>query len=346
MRRRAIGLAMLGGATAGGLALGYAAKRRAMGEQRPSDDPEWAVLAQPISGREVEVTSFDGTRLHAEVHGEPDAPTIVLVHGYGLGARFWHYQLRDLREEFRLVVYDQRGHGRSERARRRRRRGGDYSVEALGRDLAAVLAATVDPGERVLAVGHSMGGMAVMAFAGEDPDGVAEHLAGAALVNTGASRLISGSLFSTGVAALGAVEEAVSTRLGRRDVPADEAVDFSFLVTRAVGLSPEASPAQVAFIEQLLIDMPKEAKAAFAQTLGRLDLTEVVAHLTVPTLVLTGERDRLTPPRQSRALVDALADAHLVVMPRIGHHAPVEDHARFTEHLRAHAQRAFGIGVR
>lgn len=338
VRRRAFGLALLGGAAAGSMALGYAAKRRAMGEQRPVDDPEWDVLLQPLhGGRDVAVTSFDGTRLHAQVHGNPDASTIVLVHGYGLGSRFWLYQVRDLADEFRLVVYDQRGHGRSDRASRRGWRGGDYTIEALGHDLGAVLDATVAPGERVLVVGHSMGGMSILAFAQEHPRGVTARLAGAALLNTGASRLLAGSLFSTGIAALGAVEEAVTARLGGRGDP--EAADIAFLITRAVGLSPEASSGQVAFVEQLLIDMPREAKAAFAQTLGNLDLSEAVAHLTVPTLVLAGGRDRLTPPRHSELLVDELPGAELVVLPRSGHHAPVEDHAAVTDHLRRLARR-------
>jgi pimeloyl-ACP methyl ester carboxylesterase len=341
VRRRLVGAALFAGAAAGATALGYAAERRLMGTHRPTEDPEWAELHRDLGGRERRVASFDGTGLHVVELGPAGAPTIVLAHGYGLGSRSWHYQLRDLSDELRVVAWDQRGHGRSARAVDR-----NYAIDALGRDLDAVLEAVLAPGERAVVAGHSMGGMTVMAYAQARPHAVAERLAGAALVGTGASRLVRGSAASTGLAALSVAEQRLTRRLRQRHAGGAEVVgDLSFLLTRAVGLNPDAADVHVAFVEQLLIEMPREAKAAFAQTLGSLDVSAALAHLTVPTLVVVGDRDRLTPPRQARALVEALPDPAYVELPGLGHHPQLEDHEAVTRLLREHVRACLPVAA-
>jgi pimeloyl-ACP methyl ester carboxylesterase len=337
VRRKAVGLAMFAGAAAGATALGYLAERRTMGEHRPTEDPEWDELHRPLGGRDRRVTSFDGTVLHVTELGPVDAPTVVLAHGYGLGSRSWHYQLRDLSDTHRVVAYDQRGHGRSDRAV-----GRDYSIEALGRDLAAVLDAVVPAGERAVVAGHSMGGMTIMAYADAHPHEVGRRLAGAALVATGASRLLVGGAVTTGIAALSVAEQRLTRRMRRRYADDEEvAGDLTFLMTRAVGLNPDASDAHVAFVEQLLIEMPKHAKAAFARTLGSLDVAGALGHLRVPTLVLVGSRDRLTPIGQARAIAKRLDDATLVELPHVGHHLQLEAHEQVTALLREHVRRCY-----
>jgi pimeloyl-ACP methyl ester carboxylesterase len=334
-------MALFAGAAVGGVALGYLAERRVMGAQRPSDDPEWDALLAPFDGDERHVRSADGTRLLVRERGPATAPVVVLAHGYGLGARFWHHQLRDLADAFRVVAYDQRGHGGSERAR-----GRDYSAEVLGHDLAAVLDAVVPAGRRAVVVGHSMGGMAILALAQERPEVVAEQLAGAVLISTAGQRLIAGSAFSTGVAAMSALEERVGARLLGRQLPGGDVTnDLSFLLTRAIGMHPQASAAHVAFVEQLLIEMPKEAKAAFAHTLGSLDLSRALPRLTVPTLVMVGDRDRLTPSRQAVALASALPTATFFEVPEVGHHLPLEAHGLVTATIRAHARSVLDGGA-
>jgi predicted alpha/beta-fold hydrolase len=152
MRRRATSALAFTGVAAGSVALGYLARRRALAGIEPMDESTWADLHRPVHGRPLTVRSFDRTRLHVEILGPDDAPTVVLAHGYALSQHAWHYQRRALSERFRVVCYDQRGHAASAEAL-----SGDYSMGALGRDLAAVLDATTAPDERVVLVGHSMG---------------------------------------------------------------------------------------------------------------------------------------------------------------------------------------------
>src|SRR5690606_33163238 len=115
---------------------------------------------------------------------DPDRPTVVLSHGYTLDERSWVYQRRALREAgYRVVVWDQRGHGASGVAE-----SDTYHVDQLGRDLRRVLAEVVPEGPLVL-VGHSMGGMTIMALAEADPEFVRDRVVGVALVSTSAGGL-------------------------------------------------------------------------------------------------------------------------------------------------------------
>ncbi|PWS51584.1 alpha/beta hydrolase, partial [Streptomyces sp. FT05W] len=141
----------------------------------------------PVPVRELSVVSADGARIHVELHGPEDAPAVVLAHGWTCNTRFWDAQVRDLAVDHRVVVYDQRGHGRSPEAG-----PGGYSTRALADDLEAVLKATLEPGRKAVLGGHSMGGMTLMAAAGRAA--VREHGAAVLLCSTGSSRLTAESL--------------------------------------------------------------------------------------------------------------------------------------------------------
>lgn len=342
MRRRAIGALAFAGAAAGSVALGYYAKRRALADVEPVDGSTWADLHRPIHGRPLSVRSFDGTRLHVEVLGRDDAPTILLGHGYALSQHAWHYQRRALSERFRVVCYDQRGHAASAEAAT-----GNYDMRALGQDFAAVLEATTEPDEPVMAVGHSMGGMAILSFAEQYPD-LLRRLAGIGLVSTAAGNVIAGSAFTVGAAALSALRSRLPgarrrPNSERSDDPADwtqaPPTDLVFLLTRSIGLSPDADPAHVAFTEQLMVECPARVTSALGPALTSLRLGHVAEQLTMPVLVLVGDHDRLTPLGQARKLVADMPDARLVVLPGVGHMAPLEAHEQVSAELAGFAER-------
>lgn len=143
--------------------------------------------APPVPVRELTALSADGSSLHVELHGPDDAPAVVLAHGWTCNTHFWAAQVRDLAVDHRVVVYDQRGHGRTPEPG-----PGGYSTRALADDLEAVLRATLAPGQKAVLGGHSMGGMTLMAAAGRAA--VREHGAAVLLCSTGSSRLTAESL--------------------------------------------------------------------------------------------------------------------------------------------------------
>src|SRR5690349_19405185 len=142
----------------------------------------WPALAP----RRTTVTTDDGVALHVEHHGPEDATgTLLLAHGYELDGRLWARQVAAVlaeRPDLRVVTYDHRGHGRSGRAPR-----GTATLPQLGRDLRAVVDSL--PEGPVTVVGHSMGGMTVMAFAELFPSYLGGRVTGAGLLGTSSGSL-------------------------------------------------------------------------------------------------------------------------------------------------------------
>jgi pimeloyl-ACP methyl ester carboxylesterase len=121
---------------------------------------------------------------------------------------------------------------------------------------------------------------------------------------------------------------------------------LSFRAVRYVALSPAASPAAVAFCERLVLECPTDVRAAVGGTLTELDLYAAVTSLTVPAVVLAGERDRLTPPRHAERLAETLPElAEHVVLPGSGHMSPVSDPDAVTRVLRALVPAATGAAA-
>ncbi|MFD5921601.1 alpha/beta fold hydrolase [Kitasatospora sp. NPDC058201] len=282
----------------------------------------------PAPTEEADVRSADGTRLHVEVYGQPGAPTVVLAHGWTCSTRFWAPVIHRLADRYRVVAYDQRGHGRSEVPPSRVR----YSTRALAEDLSAVLDRTVPAGERAVLAGHSMGGMTVMAAAGR-PE-VAERTAAAVLISTGSSDL---------VADLRVVPDAVRSPglrrfLHRRILRSRLPLGPLGPVTRAglkYGTMGAGSPAdRVEVTARIVHACPTAVRANWALVLDRLDVRAGLARLTVPTAVVVGTDDRLTPPVHAHRIVAALADPQgLLLLPGVGHMAPIERPAEVADEI-------------
>lgn len=293
-------------------------------------DPEWEELNTPLGGRAMSVVSTDGQRLHAEVFGAEDAPTIVLAHGWTCSIDFWHYQIRDLSRYFRVVAYDQRGHGRSDVPDE----GAEYSPDLLASDLQAVLEACVPSGSRCVVAGHSMGGMTIVAWAGRHPELVSSRLAGALLVNTGMQELVT-RLAVLGPLAGGAVHDALVPLMYTSQGLSARLEPIRLRAVHHVVAGPDVSPGRMAFMHRMVMSCPAPVRAGFGRLFGDLDLTESVQHLAVPTMVIAGEKDRLTPLWHAEQLAERLPDlVELTVLPRIGHMSPIEAPSDVTSRLR------------
>ena len=295
------------------------ARRRDL--RRIASDPRRPRLEAVPRGERRDVVSRDGTRLRVELFGPDGAPPLVLVHGWTCARRFWVEQLHALADRFRIVACDLRGHGDSAAPA-----GADFSTDALADDLQAVLEATVPAGERALLAGHSLGAMTIVAWAGRFPQQVEARAAGAALLNTGVGDLIDQSLIlklPAGMRRAKALAGGIFLS-ARGSLP--PASPISLRAVRYVALSPSATPAQVAFCQEMVLACRHDVRAGFGRTLSRLDLADAIASLTVPTLVLGGGRDRLTPPPHVERMAAALPRlAERVELPRTGHMGPIED---------------------
>lgn len=325
-RRTALSVAAT--ATAAGLAwsASYLGDRR-----RIAADPQHAALQRPLGGRPVPVRAGDGTDLRVRVFGPDDAPTVVFVHGWTCALDFWKLQIQALEGELRLVAYDLRGHGESAPSS-----GGDYSIRAYGDDLDAVLRATVPAGERAILVGHSLGAMTIVAWASERPAEIEDRVSAAGLFSTGVGDLITSALVLPASGANQRVQQELTQLFLASAAPLPrKASPVVNRVVQYVALCGVASPATVAFCAQMVLRCPRDVRANTGTTLSSLDLYEGVEALSVPTTVLVGADDRLTPPVHAERLADRLPRLHdLVELPRVGHMAPVEDPAATTAAIR------------
>lgn len=299
-------------------------------------DPEHPFLAAPPVGRPLEVEASDGTRLHAEVFGPEDAPTIVLIHGWMETLQIWLFQLTDLsRRDFRVVTYDLRGHGRSSSSPH-----SDYSMAAYGDDVEAVLRAAVPEGERAVLAGHSLGAMSIASWAERHP--VTERVSAAAFVCTGLVDLLTehAVLRPPWIPAtiFGPISAYVLSVPGTIPGFSPSVLDA---IIRYVAFGPGAGPAVIAFLERMIRNCPSDVRAATARSMSNMDLLHALANVTVPTLIVSGSQDRLTPASHADRIAAALpAPAKAIVLPRCGHMAPLERPAELNRWLRALATRA------
>jgi pimeloyl-ACP methyl ester carboxylesterase len=347
-------MALVGGAAgvvAAGAAVGLAAERYAVGRSFRGDDPEADEPFGEITGTVLSVEATDGVPLHVELDGPlPSARktppvTVVFSHGLALNLDSWHYQRRDLADladnGARLVFWDQRGHGRSGRGPAEH-----ATIDQLGRDLAAVLAATAPKGPVVL-VGHSMGGMTIMALADQQPQLFGGRVVGVALISTSPGRLAEVS-FGAPAAAVRVLRRAAPkalTALNRRPGLVTRGrslgADIEFVLTKRYSFGTDVPPSLVRFVSTMHDMTPLDVLAELFPAFDSHDKLEALGVLNgVETLVLGGERDLMTPADHSRAMVERVPGAELVILPDAGHLVMLEHHDVVTDHLRDLVERA------
>jgi pimeloyl-ACP methyl ester carboxylesterase len=324
VKRRRAAAAVVGAAA--GTAASVLASRALVRAQRRRPDPE---RAEPLTELPPDdlgtVVSTDGTRLAVRAAGDEKDPAVVFAHGFSLDMTTWHYQWKALADRYRCVLYDQRGHGRSGAAA-----SGDHSFQAVGEDVKAVLDGAVGGAPAVL-VGHSLGGMGLLAFAEAHPEEFGERVVGVVFADTAAAELVRGALGGVATRLLAVAKGRARDRV-RRYLKLGRS-DLAFLVARLTNFGPNASPALVEHVAgisgQAPIEVWTDGLAAF---LG-MDLSHAARHITVPSLVVVGDLDRITPPASARRLVEALPHSRLAVIKGAGHMAPLERHGPFNRLL-------------
>jgi pimeloyl-ACP methyl ester carboxylesterase len=288
----------------------------------PSDPlPVLPPLTGPPPPGSRTVRTDDGVDLHVEVDGDEDAPlTVVLSHGFTARLAEWELQRDALRGRARLVLWDQRGHGRSGWTPLSK-----ATIDRTGRDLGQVLDAVVPTGPVVLA-GHSMGGMSVLALARQRPELFGDRVVGAFLLATSA-----GGLVETGV--LGRLVKLIR-RLGllplylrglQLAAPVLERLRWRgspfgrWFTRRLLFGRDDADPGRVRLVQGLLEETPYPVIAAFYATFLDHDETAALEVLArVPVTVVAATHDRLTPAAHGRRIAEAVG-GELVVVPGAGH---------------------------
>ncbi|GIE96059.1 alpha/beta fold hydrolase [Paractinoplanes rishiriensis] len=328
-RRKQVGIAgAAAGVVAAGLATAFAVERALV--RRSVNAPGDQYLDEPFGDqqfdREMTVTAADGTNLHVEIV-EPAAPTgeptIVFVHGFALDMGTFYFQRKEFAEraDHRLVFYDQPGHGRSSKLK-----SGNYDIAGLGKSLAAVLDATVPEG-RIILVGHSMGGMTIMAFAEQYPEWFGDRVTGVALISTSARLFDRAKLAVPSLVARASAPffplwgRAANLGGGAIDRARVASSDLAWLLTRRYGFGdPKPSPSLVSFVEGMNSKTSAETLTKYLNTLYSHNRYPALSALRgVPVLVVVGTRDYLTPVIHSEEILKHLPDARYIKVENSGH---------------------------
>lgn len=289
-----------------------------------------AVIDDPFADEDFEtldgdrsylVTTPDGVHLAVREVGPADAPlTVVFAHGFCLRMGAFHFQRMRLSEEWgsqvRMIFYDQRGHGSSDQAPPE-----TYTLTQLGKDLESVLQVIAPRGPVVL-VGHSMGGMTVLSHARQFPEHYGSRITGAALISSAAEGVAKSPLGEIlNNPALEAVLRAARTapKLVHRGRTAARSLIGPIL--RAASYSDmRVSPSIVAFSEKMMLATPVSTMVEFLHALQVHDETAALSTLAkIPTLIVCGDHDLVTPAEYSRKMAEALPESELVVVGRAGH---------------------------
>jgi len=234
--------------------------------------------------------------LHVETHGPEDAPPLLLSAGLGGSGAYWTLQVAALAEQYRVILYDHRGTGRSDRALP------DASIAAMGRDMATILDGLGIASAAI--VGHAAGGIAGLALALDAPDRVERLVvvngwarADRHLVRCFETRLA--LLRDSGIAAYVRAQPLflypapwISRNFDRLEAEAEH----------VIGQFPAT-------------DTMERRIAALAS----FDVVDRLAGCRVPVLALAAEDDMLVPWTSSRALAAGPPEARLALLPRGAH---------------------------
>ncbi|MGH3786836.1 MAG: alpha/beta fold hydrolase [Pseudonocardiaceae bacterium] len=306
--------------------------------------------------REYTVWADDGLALSVEELDPADggAPelTVVLIHGWTLDRRSWLFQRHDLAHctapRVRLVLYDHRSHGRSGHSPRPA-----CTFKQLGRDLDAVLRVAAPDGWVVL-IGHSLGGMTIMALAEDRPELFAERICGVAFLNTSAGEIGRSGLPKPLLSRRNPLVP-VAKQLSRWE-PSARAIDHGreicrnliWSLTRELGFGDEAvNPAVVELVYMMMRATSFEVMTDFLEEFGAHNRYAALAGLQyAKALVLGTDADRLIQYAHCEAIAALLPDVELVQVPASGHVPMLEHPKRVNEHLLDLLSRCMGTPPR
>jgi pimeloyl-ACP methyl ester carboxylesterase len=231
-----------------------------------------------------------------------DKKTLVFIHGSGGDHTVWLHQCTQLKNEFNIAALDLPGHGRSEG-----RGEQDVSVYvAWVRQIIEALAI-----DKPVLVGHSLGAAISLRYALTCGD----QLAGIVTVGGGAAMPVNPAIlegFKTDPATIIAMAAKIALAKSNRDRLA------GILMKSMSGMNPD-----IFYGDFLACD--------------RHDMTETVSEIRVPTLVVCGDEDKMTPPEMSRYLNDRIPGAQLVLIRGAGHFVMLENVEAFNKALCAFA---------
>ena len=330
-------LALVFVALAGGQVVKFILRLTAGKTSEPGEDPRKA----PAPASEQRVARPDGSELAVKFYGPADGAPIVLTHGWGLNSDEWNYLKRELPGPFRVIVWDEPGLGQSTRPANR-----DFSLENFARDLEAVL--SLAGARPAILLGHSIGGMVTLTFCRLFPEALGVRVAGLVLSHTtpvDPVRTTSGAAFLT------AIEKPVLVPLMYLTILLSPLVwlmnwlsywnGSAHLSTKRGSFGGTETWEEIDFAAGFQVHASPAVLARGMLGMMRYDAAEVLPRITVPTLVVAGDRDSTTKPEASEQIRAGIPKARLLTLSPAKHLGLIEHHEQYSDAVREFAAATF-----
>ena len=277
-----------------------------------------ALAAHRLDARGRMKGDASGVRLHRVIDGPPDAPVLVLIHSLGTSLEIWQPQVDRLRDRFRIVRVDIRGHGRSPVV------PGPCSIADLARDVLALLDELGVASAHVC--GLSIGGMIAMWLAAHAPGRV--------------DRIV---LCATS-ARLGPPERWADRSRRVREVGMTAIVDGVVQHWLTPGYAAE-HPELIARLRAMLAATDPVGYVACCGAIETMDLTGDLGLILAPTLIVSGADDLSIPPNHGAAIAAGVRGSRLEVLPNAAHLLNMEQPDLLSTLLAGHLSAAAPEGV-
>lgn len=273
----------------------------------------------------------DGTQINIEYYGQDEGQAILFVHGLNANIKNWYYQRIHFERDYRLIMMDLPGLGRSTRPANK-----DFSLSKIAADLQAVIEYT--GAKNPILWGHSMGGMTILTLLAKYQDPNRESIKGVILEHTTYTNPVHTMMFSK---LLTAIQKPVLEPLCYLLIGLSPLIwilrwmsylnGSSHIMTRLLTFAGTQTPKQLDFTTLLSTLAPPAVTGHSVLAMFKYDVTRELSSLKVPTLILAAERDRLTKPFASQHMKDQMPNAELVLVAPANHQGLIERHREVNE---------------
>ncbi len=250
----------------------------------------------------------NGVRLYYELRGPEEGEPLVFVNGLLTDLNSWAQHVPAFEDKYRILLYDARGQGRSEKPL------GPYPIRQHAQDLAALL--DLLGIKQANLVGLSNGGAALLHLAIERPD------------------LVKKLVIADGYSHVDAILEA---KLEAWLAAARISSELRFLVATPLVWSNrflEENRGLFNYFKERAARFPREAAVNLIAGAKEQDVSDRLGEIRAPVLIIVGEEDILTPVKHARFMHERIPNSQLYIIPEAGHAAPIEQPEPFNRAVR------------
>lgn len=277
----------------------------------------------------------DGSEIQVEFYGSPDAPPLILTHGWGPNSTVWYYAKKQLANHFRVIVWDLPGLGKSTKPHNK-----DYSTEKYARDLEAVLSLVSN--QPALLLGHSMGGMILLTFCRLFPESLGDRVAGLVLVDTTYTNPLKTAILSQILMPLQKplIEPLLYVTILLSPIAwlmsgLSYLNGSMYVTTELSGFTGRETRGQLDFSTRLGLLASPGVLARGMLAMLRFDETQTLPKIPIPVQVIAGQSDIATRLWAHHRLSRDIPNSELVVLHPAGHMGLMERNAQFAEAIRS-----------